>query len=161
MWGQCTSLVSELYCLQPPSDGSQLNASPELPTVQRKYAFLWHKDEELSKRNNAIKKLPNQERAGLCEEAYLRGVDDGGTQKASIDTAVWYCEWASSHLVDWYRSIICLLSQGVYFLLYVSKIHLLCISDNWNNKTLTPKRKEKWWRINLTLLRSPFVRVTL
>ena len=66
----------------------------------------------------------------------LRGVDNGCTQKASINTSIGYCKWTSSHFINWNSSIICLLCKSVDFLLYLSKVHLFSITDNRNYKAL-------------------------
>ena len=72
----------------------------------------------------------------VYEASYLGRVDDWGTQQASIDTTIGYCEWATSHLIDRYGAIICLPCKSVNRLLYISKVHSVGIADHWNDKSL-------------------------
>lgn len=66
----------------------------------------------------------------------LRRIDDGSTQKTSIDTTIGYGKRSPSHLINWYSAIIGLLSKIIDLLLNLRKIHIFCIAENWNNKTL-------------------------
>lgn len=70
------------------------------------------------------------------QKSNLWGVNNWGTQKASINSTIWYCEGTSGHFINWYGAISCLLSQSINLLFNLSKIHLFCIPNDWNYKPL-------------------------